>query len=184
MESIRSFSGFWGWSCDSYIYYLLGYCPPKNPLIIAGEDCRSDTKGMFFITTNGANPYALGKWQDLTQDTLVEPNLLAPLRNRNPFDMEIDKWGKLEYEFNDIPTLHFERDPLMDNWIKYITPKPLQGHKNSSVALNSQKIVKQSVDDKRSRIKQNRREQFMQEYKRNISSGIHPHQVFQVPHIT
>uniref|UniRef100_A0A336M620 CSON012680 protein n=1 Tax=Culicoides sonorensis TaxID=179676 RepID=A0A336M620_CULSO len=127
MESIRSFSGFWGWPCDSYIYYLLGYCPPKNPLILAGEDCRPDTKGMFFITTNPATPYALGKWHDLTQDVSADsPQFPAPLKNRNPFDMEIDKWGKLQYEFNDIPASHYENEPLMDNWIKYITPRPLR----------------------------------------------------------
>lgn len=181
MESIRSFSGFWGWPCDSYIYYLLGYCQPNNPLIIAGEDCRPDTKGMFFISTNGANPYALGKWHDLTQDVPAEvPNLLTPLKNRNPFDMEIDKWGKLEYKFNDIHTSHYETEPLMDNWIKHVTPKSVIDRKNTSVAIHTQNS---SNSNKNKRTEQNSREKFMQEYKRNISSGYHPHQVFQVPHI-
>ncbi|XP_063697710.1 phospholipase A1 [Culicoides brevitarsis] len=175
MESIRSFAGFWGWSCESYIYYLLGYCPPKNPLIMAGEDCRPDTKGMFFITTNAANPFALGKWQDLSQDSQI-PEIPKPLRNRNPFDLEIDQWGKLEYEFNDIPSSHFERDPLMDNWIKYIKPKPVKGHNFTLDTMRKEENSTKKVV--------NVRENFMQEYKRNITRGVHPHQVFQVPHIS
>lgn len=100
-ESIRSFSGFWGWGCESYIYYLLGMCPPKNPLVIAGEDCRTDVRGMFLISTNPVSPFAQGKWNDLTLPLNAEPPKIPNfLKNRDPFETAIDKWGKLEGAFN------------------------------------------------------------------------------------
>lgn len=85
---------------------MLGFCPPKNPLVIAGEDCHTNLRGMFFITTNAQSPYAQGKWTDLTQALDAElpsqmlPQQLQLKHHRDPFEQEIDKWGKLEGEFN------------------------------------------------------------------------------------
>lgn len=37
-ESIRSVIGFWGWRCESYIYYLFGICKPTGEeQVIAGD---------------------------------------------------------------------------------------------------------------------------------------------------
>lgn len=64
-ESIRSFRGFWGWPCGSYISYLLGLCPHSPDLVVAGEDCRQTTRGMFMINTRSRSPFAEGRWTDM-----------------------------------------------------------------------------------------------------------------------
>lgn len=95
-ESIKSDRGFWGWSCTSYINYLLGFCPRSDDLHQAGEDCRPNTKGMYLITTNGAAPFASGQWSMAAAGS--SKNRL--LHRRDPFQEHIDEWGKLEGEFN------------------------------------------------------------------------------------
>lgn len=76
-------------------------CPPKNPLVVAGEDCRTDVRGMYLITTNPVSPFAQGKWNDLTVSLNAEPPPLpSVLKNRDPFEAAIDRWGKLEGSFN------------------------------------------------------------------------------------
>lgn len=123
-ESIRSFTGFWGWGCESYIYYLLGMCPPKNPLVIAGEDCRSDVRGMFIITTNSISPFAQGKWNDLTAPLNAEPPQIPQfLKKRDPFETAIDRWGKLEGGFNNNHgSYHDSLEFDVENWsISYVS---------------------------------------------------------------
>lgn len=62
MESIRSNLGFHGWQCQSYFHYVLGLCPFTNDeLKLAGEDCDSDSRGLFLVKTNSIFPYAKGK---------------------------------------------------------------------------------------------------------------------------
>lgn len=90
--------GFWGWGCPSYINYLLGMCPPNNYLARAGEDCPSDTfEGMYVVRTADKNPFALGKWTDLSQ-----PIFKVPFRRRDPFLNMIDDHGKIDGQFNNL----------------------------------------------------------------------------------
>lgn len=38
-ESIRSMIGFWGWRCESYLYYLFGMCKPSSEeQAVAGKE--------------------------------------------------------------------------------------------------------------------------------------------------
>lgn len=62
---------------------------------LAGEDCRPNTKGMYLITTNSASPFASGQWMMRTGTTKS-----SSLYRRDPFQEQIDEWGKLEGEFN------------------------------------------------------------------------------------
>ncbi|ETN66330.1 hypothetical protein AND_001885 [Anopheles darlingi] len=59
-ESIRSQTKFWGRSCKSYFYYAFGYCE-KNLQVVAGEDCPSDARGTFMLSTNAESPFAMGR---------------------------------------------------------------------------------------------------------------------------
>ncbi|XP_065095314.1 phospholipase A1 member A-like [Ochlerotatus camptorhynchus] len=114
-ESIRSLTGFWGWKCESYIYYLLGFCPHNNYQVMAGEDCVPGTEGMFMITTNSDSPFAIGRWTDATG--LLKTNNKFALK-RDPFTSDIDQWGKLEGNFNNVehfPT-PYSQDPNGDDW--------------------------------------------------------------------
>lgn len=95
-ESIKSERGFWGWSCSSYINYLLGFCPRSDDLHQAGEDCRPNTKGMFMITTNGVAPFASGQWSMAATGSSKN----GVLYRRDPLLEQIDEWGKLEGDFN------------------------------------------------------------------------------------
>ncbi|XP_058825776.1 phospholipase A1 4-like [Topomyia yanbarensis] len=112
-ESIRSLTGFWGWKCNSYIYYLLGFCPHNNYQVMAGEDCMTGTEGMFLITTNSDTPYAIGRWTDTTGLQKKDHVLNKFGLNRDPFISDIDQWGKLDGNFNNVeqfPT-PYSQDP-------------------------------------------------------------------------
>lgn len=67
-------------------------CPRSNELHLAGEDCRTTTKGMFLITTNSESPFASGQWT-LQQSSTSDGR-------RDPFYERIDAYGKLESAFN------------------------------------------------------------------------------------
>lgn len=117
-ESIRSLTGFWGWKCESYIYYLLGFCPHNNHQVVAGEDCIVGTEGMFMITTNADSPFAIGRWTD-AMGLLKTPNALNKFSlKRDPFISDIDQWGKLEGNFNNVEQLPtpYSQDPNGDDW--------------------------------------------------------------------
>uniref|UniRef100_A0AAG5DUT5 Lipase domain-containing protein n=1 Tax=Anopheles atroparvus TaxID=41427 RepID=A0AAG5DUT5_ANOAO len=112
-ESIRSLTGFWGWSCQSYIYYLLGFCPQNNLQVVAGEDCQPGTEGMFLITTNPAAPFAIGRWSGFSIPQKKDSVLHKHGLNRDPFISDIDQWGKLDGSFNNadqFPT-PYSQDP-------------------------------------------------------------------------
>lgn len=102
-ESIRSYRGFWGWPCKSYINYLLGLCPHTDELVVAGEDCVSTTRGIFLITTNSAAPFAMGRWTDMPVDVTkvaqadISP---SPISGADPLLRQLDTWGKLDGHFN------------------------------------------------------------------------------------
>lgn len=118
-ESIRSFKGFWGYECASYINYLFGLCPPSSFLVLAGEDCRPDTKqGTYFITTNHESPFAYGRWTDLSPNSKGVLKLNKPFSRRDPLHTQFDQWGKLEGSFNNIvyfPT-PYSQDPNGKEW--------------------------------------------------------------------
>lgn len=123
-ESIQSKLGFWGFKCQSYIYYLFGMCKPSSESqAIAGEDCRETTKGMFFITTNPSSPYALGRVideavsssVDQTEKTLRIISFTSPRINVDPLLREIDVFGKLGGNFNNLPFSNVDDDEL-DNF--------------------------------------------------------------------
>lgn len=111
-ESINSERGFWGWSCASYINYLLGFCPRNGNIHQAGEDCRPNTNGMYLITTNSASPFAAGQWQTIT--TSGNKNTDNHYR-RDPSHEEINGWQKLEGEFNN-RGFHKKFDQQSTDW--------------------------------------------------------------------
>ena len=114
-ESIRSVIGFWGWKCQSYIYYLFGMCKPVSEFQAqAGEDSRSSYDGMYFLNTNPVSPYALGRIIDSlntkshNNQQPFNPHTYSQVRNVDPFLKEIDTFGKLEGNFNNLP---FQKSP-------------------------------------------------------------------------
>ncbi|CAO1423506.1 unnamed protein product [Diamesa serratosioi] len=107
MESIQSEIGFWGWRCQSYLYYLLSLCPPIFDMqTMAGEDCRSSSRGMYFIKTSDISPYAIGRLSEeiisITEKQQTLPMILSKVKNADPFQQEIDSFGKLEGNFNNL----------------------------------------------------------------------------------
>lgn len=65
MESIQSSVGFYGWKCQSYFYYVLGFCPFNDKdLMLAGEDCKLSSRGLFLVDTNSESPFAKGRFPD------------------------------------------------------------------------------------------------------------------------
>lgn len=58
---------------------------------------------MYFINTNAASPFALGRITDLTRTKSFKTVSFDPARNVDPFLKEIDKFGKLEGNFNNLP---------------------------------------------------------------------------------
>lgn len=84
--------------------------PTSEEQAIAGEDCRPSSTGMFFINTNAASPYALGRITASTRTKSVKTISFSPLRNVDPFLKEIDLFGKLEGNFNNLPYPKFSGD--------------------------------------------------------------------------
>lgn len=84
-------------------------CKPSGlSQTIAGEDCRLTTKGMFFISTNPAKPYALGRIIDEAtgSDQTKSAGIIsfsAPRINVDPLLRQIDVFGKLGGNFNNLP---------------------------------------------------------------------------------
>ncbi|XP_067624824.1 lipase member H [Eurosta solidaginis] len=187
-ESIRSRKGFWGWACSSYISYLLGMCPPTNYLLEAGEDIKPNTKGMFLVETNDTAPYALGKWTDLP--ILGKPasknapiTITAPptVTFQDPLLRQIDKWNKLDMNFNNIerPPMEFSQSSTDEDWTYF------------SVAVtrditNNNGYVRNSVEDDQSEEKAEKGHDTAvewQEYRRNLTNGHIEDDIFKVPHI-
>lgn len=202
-----SFVGFWGWECQSYIYYLLGMCPVSNMLqTVAGEDCKSTTKGMYLIKTNSASPYALGRLTDfmvpIEDSRVIYTN---SLRSSDPFLREIDPWGKLEGTFNNIemyPT-PFSQDPNGGDWpyFNHIGSNSqtqqfisrLKHQHNSEVEQLKSLSKRPAIIRKNTKLKtpndpqeshsdnSSSRAQLFEDYKKNVSAGIKNTEIFGTP---
>lgn len=70
-ESINSKDGFWGWPCSSFVAYLLGLCPPRNPAVLMGEDIDRRYQGFHLVKTRAQSPYAEGMFTVDQQDLYV-----------------------------------------------------------------------------------------------------------------
>lgn len=70
---------------------------------LAGEDCRSSYSGLYFMNTNAASPYALGRISEMMQTKNLKTISFDPIRNVDPFLREIDTFGKIEGTFNNLP---------------------------------------------------------------------------------
>lgn len=94
---------------------MLGLCPPTSEMqAVAGEDCRMATRGMYFINTNAAAPFALGRIADsinMNRASFPEEVFFNPISHIDPFQKEIDTFGKLEGNFNNMPFSNFQDDP-------------------------------------------------------------------------
>lgn len=79
-------------------------CTPTSELqALAGEDCRTSSSGMFFINTNAESPYATGRISDLISLAKTHQVFFNPISHIDPFQKEIDTFGKLEGNFNNLP---------------------------------------------------------------------------------
>lgn len=195
-ESIRSYKGFWGWACSSYINYLLGLCPRTNYLVIAGEDCAPTTRGMFLITTNGVAPFATGRWTD--EPLGMSKNGLGDLTNPvkrlgDPLLQHLDQWGKLEGGFNNVQNLNpmafndlldAQWDDVMEtalddseNQLETTTRQLSMSMKRRKGTMGERSKVplqsKSSIDN----------EHFMEQYKLNLTRGIMSSEVFHLPEV-
>lgn len=74
--------------------------PTSESQILAGEDCRASSRGLFFITTNAASPFANGRILDAMSSAKTHQVFFNPISHIDPFQKEIDTFGKLEGNFN------------------------------------------------------------------------------------
>ncbi len=192
-ESIRSFRGFWGWPCGSYINYLLGFCPKSEQLFVAGEDCRSETRGMYLVTTNSVSPFAIGRWTDLVGANTVTK--LMAFTRADPLQQKIDPWGKVEGNFNNLdhfPT-PYSQDPngldwpyfnrlsedshkLVDMKVAILSTSTERSDSDSNLLqkLNKQTFTNYKADDEGA---------FIRNYKNNLTEGFIDDNVFSVPEV-
>lgn len=86
-------------------------CTPKSESQTqAGEDCRSSSRGLYFINTNAASPFAVGRLSESEksfkahQQQRQNPQQITvnPILRADPFQREIDIFGKLEGNFNNL----------------------------------------------------------------------------------
>lgn len=60
------------------------------------------------ITTNSESPFASGQWTDIPGQTKTAQNYGPGMRQpaSDPFQQQIDQWGKLEGTFNNVDNSH------------------------------------------------------------------------------
>ncbi|EDW11506.1 pancreatic lipase-related protein 2 [Drosophila mojavensis] len=184
LESIRSPKGFWGWACSSYIFYLLGMCPPTNYLLEAGDNVRPGTRGMFLIDTNDTSPYALGKWTDLPTLGVKRPRTpplpqRIPMQAVDPLLQHIDPFGKLAYNFNNLPSTPDTHD-LYEHWTSYSPPQI--GESESDDSIEEQDVgsgdFAEVPDDRQLRNPLN-----WWDYRRNLTYGYIDNDIFSTPNV-
>lgn len=90
---------------------------------VAGEDCKTSSRGMFMIPTSANYPYAIGRLSDIiTPASETSPPMSSNLiRSSDPFQKSIDSWGKLESNFNNMENYKdfLEEDVFEDDWNVY-----------------------------------------------------------------
>lgn len=77
--------------------------PSSESQALAGEDCRITSSGIYFINTNDASPYATGRVQDMVTTAKTHQIFFNPISHIDQFQKEIDPFGKLEGNFNNLP---------------------------------------------------------------------------------
>jgi hypothetical protein len=86
-------------------------CTPKSESQTqAGEDCRSSSRGLYFINTNSASPFAVGRLAESESSFKTHQQqrqnqqqiTVNPILHADPFQREIDIFGKLEGNFNNL----------------------------------------------------------------------------------
>lgn len=203
-ESITSLRGFWGWPCNSYISYLLGFCRRTNNLVIAGEDCKPSTRGMYFLVTNDVSPFATGRWTDISG---ITKNVFGPtstLSQGDPLQQQIDQWGKLDSDFNNIdifPT-PMSQDPNGDDWPYFDKNKKNlldDTDKNDLVLTENDADIELPTTETIRKLEKNtefvakikklyqkryqQKESSFEAYRKNLTNGIIAQETFQVPEV-
>lgn len=189
-ESIRTFRGFWGWPCRSYINYLLGLCPKSNQLVIAGEDCRVETRGMFLVTTNSVSPFAIGRWTDGIGVGKIITKMA--FTQADPLQRQIDPWGKVEGHFNNVdhfPT-PYSQDPNGLDWPYFdrLSEDSLRLEDEKMNILSASTVQRGSDSNLLQKLKQTltsstAEETLIKKYKSNLTKGIIDDNVFTMPEV-
>ncbi|XP_071455105.1 pancreatic triacylglycerol lipase-like [Hetaerina americana] len=60
-ESISSESGFWGTQCSNWMDHVAGLCADEGEMVLMGEHVNPRTRGTYYVNTNSAPPFAMGK---------------------------------------------------------------------------------------------------------------------------
>lgn len=193
LESINTIKGFWGWACSSYINYLLGFCPPTNYQVLAGEHCKTDTRhGMYLINTDSQAPYAIGKWTDISQSSPILK--FNQQKRRDPFQEMIDNWGKLDSGFNNNEIEDFDEDSNEEEFNKLDdmyngSEKFLPGNRPNYDLLREMAKKKFSDEKKKpiinvrtnSKSASIEHSKFVEDYIKNLTKGIENPSVFGYP---
>lgn len=154
---------------------------------------------MYFIVTNGVSPYAAGKWTDIPG---VTKNMFGPsgsLSQGDPLQQQIDQWGKLDSEFNNIESMPISQEINGDDW-PYLRQKEkhlLDESDKNDLELLSQNDTTPTITEPIKELKKNT--EFVQKirklykkkmetvetpfesYRKNLTSGIVAQEAFQIP---
>ncbi|XP_059470485.1 pancreatic lipase-related protein 2-like [Neocloeon triangulifer] len=78
--------GFYGYPCQSFLYYVLGWCDEritKKNSAVMGEYCPKSTRGVFFVNTASQYPFSLGQeWPE--ESIVIEANTAEELVESTP----------------------------------------------------------------------------------------------------
>jgi pancreatic lipase-related protein 2 len=100
--------------------------------VVAGEDCSPSTRGLYLAQTHATSPFAMGRTPFVShKHAIVYPNSNL-LRFRDPLQKEIDQWGKLDGDFNNIENFPtpYSQDPNGKNWIYFDNRNSQDSYKN------------------------------------------------------
>jgi hypothetical protein len=168
---------------------------------VAGEDCKSTTRGMYLIKTNSASPFALGRLADLLTPNEDNPSIFTnQMRSGDPFQRYIDEWGKLEGNFNNIEALPtpFSQDPNGEDWPYFnhmgsnrLTNEFISRLRHQHVneieqlkRLSRRPTVIRKTTKRNKPLSGSNNEQLFEEFKENSTLGIQSSEVFSVPKLS
>lgn len=181
---------------------MFGFCPPTNYRVLAGEDCATDTEGIFFIDTNTYPPFALGRWENLkkTGTHYSDGSMFQfadSLRRINPLagSSEDPSWQKINGHYNnkryrprdwgtEQPTKRFSYPQMvsvnLDDIVRtgldeddYMRPPPLKKQENFVNAIKKMhEDIVKTAEEEQDPIYQ---------YKRNLTKGFIDYSRFNTP---
>lgn len=162
---------------------------------------------MYFLVTNGVSPFAAGRWTDGSGITKSVFGPTSSLSLGDPLQQQIDQWGKLDSDFNNIENFPtpMSQDPNGNDWPyfdknkKNLLDDTEENDLQSDVLSNDSDIESTTTTETVRKLEKNtefvakikrlhqkkyqQKETSFESYRKNLTNGIIAQETFQVPEV-